>query len=179
MRKLVLAAIIIVNLILQSTIFQAIEIFGIKPNTAILIIVSYAILREDFEGSIVGFFVGLLTDLMFGYYIGLHALLGMLTGYLCGKPFRHFYKENYLMPIILTAASVTLYEFIFYVVNFMLKGRTEFDYYLAKVIIPEILYSTALSAFVYRLMLAVNTKLEAYEKKRASFLTKHDETRSI
>ena len=171
-RAITMIFVIIINFILQSTLFQYIAIAGIKPNTAILIIVSYAILRGDIEATLAGFFAGLLQDIFFGYYLGLFALLGALIGFVCGKPFKNFFPENYLLPVILTAISMLAHEFLFYVFSFLLYGRTELSYYFDRIILPGTIYTMVLSLVIYRLIYGINRRLEAHEKKRRHFFVK-------
>lgn len=168
-RVSVMFLVVVANFILQSTVFQYIAINGVKPNTAIIIIVSYAILRGDIEGAILGFFAGLLQDMFFGYYIGLYAFLGAMTGFACGKPFKDFFPENYLLPIILVLFSVLSYEFIFYIVSFLIYGKTEFSYYFKSIILPETIYTTAISLIFYRIVYGINRRLEKHEKKNQGF----------
>lgn len=166
MRYIVMFLLILFNLVLQSTLFQYVEILNIKPNTSILLIVSYAILRGDVEGSLFGFVIGLMQDMFFGKYIGLYALLGAVTGFLCGLPFKNFFRENLFMPLTLTAISTVFYEFAFYVTNFLFRGKLDFQYYAAKIIVPELVYNIFLSFIVYSLLYAINRKIEDFEKAR-------------
>jgi len=85
MRIIVVGFILLVNIILQSTYFEYIQIIGVKPNTAIAVIVAFSLMRGSFEGAVIGFFSGLLQDILFGSNIGFNALLGMYIGYFCGK----------------------------------------------------------------------------------------------
>ncbi len=163
MRVILFGLTIVINFIIQTSFLQNIEIIGVKPNTAIIIIVSYAILRGDLEGAIFGFFVGLMQDIFFGRYIGLYALLGMLTGFVCGKPFKDFYPENYLLSFFLVAISIVSYEFIFYFVNFLFRGKVELGLYLRKVIIPEAVYTTILTVPIYPIIYFINAKVEKHE----------------
>lgn len=164
MRIIVTFFLLVFNLVLESTLFQSIAIIGVKPNTALLIIVSYAMLRGDIEGALAGFFAGLLQDIFFGRYIGLHALLGMTVGFICGKPFKDFYRENYMAPLLLSALAIFGYEFAFYLTNFLLRARLDFFYYFQKIILPEAAYTVILSMPVYSLVYAVNARLEKHEK---------------
>ena len=84
-RVITLAIVLFLNLILQSTVLQHIAIIGIVPNTALIIILSMALLRGSTEGAAVGLFAGLLQDLFFGSSIGYYAFLGLVTGYIAGK----------------------------------------------------------------------------------------------
>jgi len=166
MRAVVVGFLLLFNLILQSTLFGHFEILGVLPNTAILIIVCYAILRGDVEGAIVGFFAGLLQDLFFARYIGFYALCGALTGYICGKPFKDFFRENYLLPMVLVLAAVLANSFVFYVIHFLLLGQTDLWYYFQKIILPETVYTLFLSIPAYRVIYGINERLEKFAKHR-------------
>lgn len=165
-RIITTSLILILNLILQSTLFQAIRIADIIPNTSIIIIISYAILRGRTEGAAVGCFSGILTDIFFGTSFGFYGLLGMLTGYLCGRSFHHLYRENYLLPIMISAIAVFIYENIIYLTGFLFSGNTEYFYFLIHLIIPEMVYTAVFSIIIYRLLFALNDWLEDKEKYR-------------
>ena len=165
MRIACMSVFLLTNLILQSTLFRHIEIIGIRPNTAVVLIVCYAMLRGDVEGAIFGFFAGLLQDIVFGRIIGLYAMLGLLTGYFCGKPFKDFYRENYLLPIFLISMAVITYEFFFYLLTFLFQGHVDLLFYFWRIMLPTMAYSTLLAIPLYRLVYAVNSAVEKYEKK--------------
>jgi len=172
LRVLVLSIIILFNFIIQSTILSHVQVFGIIPNTALIIVVTYAYLRDDVEGAIFGFCTGLLADIFFGRIIGVSALLLMLTGFFSGKPFRDFYKENYIVPIIMIGAASIVYEFMFYVLNFLLLGRVNFFRYFAQIILPTAAYNLVLCVFIYRMIYGINRRLEAREAKKKGFMKK-------
>ncbi len=169
MRILVTAVIVIVNFILQSTLFQYIEIMGIKPNTAIIIIVAFSFMRGEMSGAMLGLLIGLLQDMFFGTYIGINAILYMLTGLLCGKFFVDYYKENYLLVLVLTVVSTIFYEFLFFVTNILLRGYTDFAYYFNKIILPETVYTAFFAIFIYRLLFVINRQLEKRENLKRKF----------
>ena len=164
LRPFIMFLIIIMNLVLQSTLFQYIEILNIKPNSSILIIVSYAILRGDVEGSIFGFVTGLMQDIFFGQFIGLYALFGLLVGFFCGTPFKSFFRENIILSFVLSAIVSFAYGFAFYVTNFLFRGKIDFFYYFHKIILPEAVYTTFLSVAFYALIYWINRKVEDIEK---------------
>lgn len=158
--------ILLVNLVIQSTLFDYIEIVNIKPNTAVLIIISFAILRGDVSGAIIGFFAGLFQDIFFGNYIGLNAFLYMLIGYISAKPFKDFYKENYALPLLLSGVSTIFYEFSIYFTSFFFRGKLNIAFYLNKIILPSTVYTVLLSIPVYMLIYSLNKKIESIEKPK-------------
>ncbi|MCL2610162.1 MAG: rod shape-determining protein MreD [Defluviitaleaceae bacterium] len=166
LRILIVLLIIFINFILQSTLFHSIAIFGITPNTAIVIIVAFAIMRQDIEGAIIGFFAGLLQDIFFGNVIGLTALLYMFIGFLCGKPFKEFYLENYILPIALVGTSTILYNFLYYVINFLFRARLDFFTYFGIIILPETIYNIVLTLPLYIVLYQINKALEKRENEK-------------
>ncbi len=165
-RFFVITVLMIINFAASGTILFGIRILGIVPNLGLAFVVSYAILRGDVRGCIVGFFVGLIQDIFYGRYLGFYALTYSLTGFFCGKPFRDFYLENYLFPVVLTAAGSLLNNVLFYVFNFLLRARVDFGYYFTKVILPEAIYTTIVSLLYYKILYSLNKRLEDYERKK-------------
>lgn len=166
LRFLVMTGIVIFSFVLESTILNYAKVLGISPSLSLALVVSYGILRGDLSGAVLGFFLGLLQDIFFGRYLGFFALNYTLIGYFCGKPFRDFFRENYLFPLILTLLSSLVCGFWFYVFNFLLRARVDIWYYFYKVILPEALYTTLLSALVYKILYSVNKGIESYERKK-------------
>ena len=157
---------IILNFVIQATLFPHIAILGITPNTALLLIVSLCVLRSDLESAAAGAFAGLLQDLFFSRVLGLYTLIGLLIGYFFGKPFKNFYRENYWLPLLLSLLGCFLSDFAVYVFFFLFRGKTDLWYYIRWVILPGAIYTVILSLPVYRLIYSLNRLLEAQERRR-------------
>lgn len=67
-RKITMAVLILVSILLQSTVCQMIAIASIKPNLLIILIVSFGLMRGRRAGMLTGFFCGLLTDIFLKAY---------------------------------------------------------------------------------------------------------------
>lgn len=98
-----LVAIVLV-VCLQSSLTYFVSFNGIKPDLA-LVFVSFAGMvcgRE--QGMIVGFFTGLLYDLLntglFGFYAFTFSVIGLYTGTIQKK----VYEDSFFLPIILVFA---------------------------------------------------------------------------
>lgn len=167
LRKLVVALFMLVSFILQCSVFNHIAFAGIIPNMMIILTASFGFMRGEKEGLIIGFFCGLLNDIFFGSFLGFYALVLMYIGYLNGKFSRIFYPEDIKLPIALIITSDLSYGTICYILLFMLRGKFQFMYYFSHVILPEVLYTIVVTLFLYPLILKVNGKLEAREKRRA------------
>lgn len=167
LRKFIVAIFILVCFILQCSVFGSIAFAGIIPNLMIVLTSSFGFMRGEKEGLVIGFLCGLLSDIFYGDFLGFYALLLMYIGYLNGKFSRIFYPEDIKLPIALIVTSDLSYGLICYVLMFMLRGRLQFTYYFTHVILPEAMYTAVVTLFLYPLVLKVNEKLEARERRRA------------
>jgi rod shape-determining protein MreD len=161
-RFFVFAIIILVNFTLQATLFPHIAIMSVTPDTALVFIVSYAIIRGEIEGAIFGFGAGLVQDVLGGVIIGFFALLGFLTGYLCGKPFRDFFKDNFFLPFLVVIVAAFVYQFAVYVATVMFS-HADFWFHFRTVIFPKAIYTASFSVPVYAFVHFVNGRIERFE----------------
>ena len=164
-----MAALIIINYVLQSTVLTNFSILGVAPDTAIIFIISYGILRGDVEGAVFGFFSGLTHDILGAQFIGLYAMLGMFTGFVAGLPFKDYFKDNYFLPFMIVVASTLSYQLLIYFTSFLIHGRLDFWFYFTSIILPKTIYTAAISLPLYGLMFVINEKIENYEKNHSSF----------
>ena len=79
-----------------------------------------------------------------------------------------FFDEDIKLPIALIAVSDLVYGIVIYFFKFLLRSDFDFLYYLNQIIIPEAIYTVAVTLVVYPLLLFINHKLEAEEKRSAS-----------
>ncbi|WP_026475942.1 rod shape-determining protein MreD [Alkaliphilus transvaalensis] len=149
MKSIVIGMIIIVNLILQSTLFQYFKIFDVLPSTGLILVISFSIYSGKYKGAVIGFFVGILQDIMFGRVIGLNALVFMLTGYVVGLINRKVFKDNLLIPFALTALATVFYEGVNMLFIYLLGYRIELLNIFKKMLVVEVLYNSIFSVFIY------------------------------
>ena len=167
LRKAIVTLFVLACFILQCSVFSGLAFAGIIPNLMIILTSSFGFMRGEKEGLIIGFFCGLLSDIFFGSFLGFYALVLMYIGYLNGKFSRIFYPEDIKLPLALIVTSDLSYGTLCYILLFMLRGKFQFVYYFSHVILPEVLYTIVVTLFFYPLVLKVNEKLEARERRRA------------
>ena len=167
-RFLITAVIIIAAYLLQCTVFSSLELAGIKPNLLIIVTASFGFMRGSREGVLVGFVSGLLADIQFGDMIGFYALIYLLVGYINGMFQRLYFDEDIKLPLFLIAISEFLYGIIVYFLTYLLRSDFNFLLYLNKIILPELIYTIVITLGIYPLILFINHKLEAEEKRSAS-----------
>ena len=168
MLRVVLVGIsIIISYVFQTTFSSGISFGVAAPNIIMAFVCSYALLRGKKEGMYVGFILGILVDLFYGYYdvIGINAFLYMIIGFVIGMFHEIFYLEDILIPMAVVCVCDFLYNFIYYVITFLLRNKLDFIYYIKAIILPEMVYTIFITVFIYRLLMYFNKKLEAFEKR--------------
>lgn len=162
-RFFITVAIVFVCFLLQTTLFQHIALAGEVPNLILITVVAISYMRGRLEGMYIGFASGLLIDLLYGDLIGMNALLFVVTGYLVGICNEIYYRDELSVPIIIIAISDFGYNFVFYVFNFLLRGRFDVFYYIWKIILPEMVYTVLVACILYKLLHSLNYWLEQDE----------------
>ena len=125
-------------------------------------------MRGKKEGMVVGFISGLFIDILFNDLIGFYALIYMVLGYANGFFRKIFFDDDIKLPLILIAASDFIYGNIVCIFMFVMRSKFHYFYYLKSVIIPELIYTILVTIIVYQVILNINKKLEAEEKRSAS-----------
>ena len=159
-RKIIVALMILISFLLQSTVFKALAIGSISPNLLVVLTSSFGFMRGKKEGLWVGFFCGLLEDIFYGRLLGMHAVMYMYIGYVNGYFNRIFYGEDIKLPIFLNSVSELAYGLGTYAVMFLMRSRFAFFYYLTRIILPELVYTVILTLVFYRIIYSVNRNLE-------------------
>ena len=124
-------------------------------------------MRGPKDGMLVGFFSGLLTDIQFGNILGFYALIYLLAGYVNGLFEQLYYDEDIKLPLALVGATEFIYGLVVYLLMFMLRSEFDFLHYLRHIIIPELIYTIVVTLGLYPLILFINRRLEAEEKRSA------------
>lgn len=165
MRIIIMGLLIIVTYVLQTTLCPAIALASISPNLILVFIASFGFMRGKKSGLLLGFFCGLLLDVFYSDFLGYYALIYMSIGYFNGM-FNHLFFDNDIkLPMVLAGVSDLMFGVIIYFFSFLLYGKFHFFFYLSRFIIPEMLYTLAMTLFLYRIYHKVNDSLERYEKR--------------
>ncbi|MCM1184116.1 MAG: rod shape-determining protein MreD [Roseburia sp.] len=155
-RNLILFFVILISFILQTTLFQSLSFGGISPNLLMIVTVSYGFMFDRKYGMVVGFICGLLMDVFYGEVLGFYALIYLYIGAANGMFHTIFFQDDIKLPLALIAVSDFIYSIICYALLFLLRGRFDFQYYLVKIILPEIVYTMFVTVFLYPCILLLN-----------------------
>ena len=151
---------VVVCFILQNTLLKALELGAVSPNLLLVITASFGFIGGRKEGMFMGVLCGLFTDIFYGQLLGYYTLLYTMIGYANGFFHAVFYDMDIKQPMFLIAMSDLAYGLIQYFFLFLLRGKLEFGFYFANIIIPEFLYTVVLILFFYRGILRLYEKLD-------------------
>lgn len=158
---------LILCFLLQTTLMQKLKLAGVIPNLLLILTVSTGYLRGCKDGLITGMLCGILSDMVFGSVIGLHALFYLLIGYLNGYGNNIYFGNNFSVPLLLVGISDIVYGLMYYVFEFLLRGRLWFVYYLKAVILPEAVYSMLVAIILFKLLSIVDRLVMHKDSKEA------------
>lgn len=167
-RKIIVILIIMICYLLQSTLFKSLSFASISPNLLVIVTSAFGFMRGKKEGMIIGFACGLIMDIFYGSVIGFYALIYMYIGYMNGFFHKIFFPEDIKLPMILISASDVVCNLLIYFFLFLFRKKFAFSYYSLHVIVPELVYTILITIFLYFILLKINQKLEATEKRSAS-----------
>ena len=114
----VLILLTLFNFFLQSSLLPYISIFGVVPNTSIILILCIALFKGKAYGAIFGLFIGLLQDVVFSPIIGINAFIYFFLGYFLGTIENRLIRENMFIPILFSVLGVIYYNFSYYVFTY-------------------------------------------------------------
>ncbi len=134
--------------IIQPTWLEYIAMFGIKPNLFLIYTIIISCHYSKKEGAIVGFFFGLIMDLLSGSIIGLNGCLMLILAFFTAHFCEKFIRKNTLPEIMIIVFVATLcYELLYYTIAFL--GNLDFGNAFLKVLIPECLYNLIAAIPIY------------------------------
>ena len=101
MRTLYIILLYVLSLVLETTVFGKLSVFGAKPDLVLIVIVLVALHRGPLPGEIYGFIGGLLEDFVTFGSLGIQALVKTLTGFGVGFLRNKIEEENELLLMLL------------------------------------------------------------------------------
>jgi rod shape-determining protein MreD len=104
-RMLVLAAVIAVGVVLESTVLAHLRLGGARPDVLVLAVIAVAMGCGPVTGSVFGFAAGLVSDLQFAAPVGVSALVYAVVGFGVGASRLYFTSSRAWVHLLLAAAA--------------------------------------------------------------------------
>jgi rod shape-determining protein MreD len=135
---------IIIVLLVQSTVFGRMNIYGVRPDLPLLILIFIAGTAQPAESIIYGFFIGFVQDVYTPEFLGFNSLTMSIMGFSLGVMKETLTVENYSVKTLLTFVVCVVHDL------FYLSFYTAFDFSLLvklflKNSLPGALYTSILA----------------------------------
>lgn len=90
-----------IGLLLETTVFSRLSIYGAKPDFILILIVLIALKKGPMTGQIFGFIGGLMQDCLSYGVLGVQAMVKAITGFGSGFLKNKLEENNFLLIMIL------------------------------------------------------------------------------
>jgi rod shape-determining protein MreD len=150
LRFVVAAALLAVGALLQSVAGPSLPLVRGRPDTVLVVVLAWSMLRGSGEGAFVGFLGGVLLDSVTYTPFGINAALFGLLGYFTGLPEVNTYRGNLPYFLATTALATLVYHTLYFLILQALGNS-----------MPPLIetYATALPASLLNALLVVPTFL--------------------
>lgn len=159
MKKIfIMATIVVVSFVFQTSLFNFFEIFGVAPNISLILVIIFAMMSNGITGGIIGIITGVLYDAMLYNVFGIYTLIYFFIGAVIGTYSDSMLNENYLTYCTVTTVSTITMHFMLYLILFFLKYQVENSMFIISNIIFETVLNTILVVFVLRFIMFLFNK---------------------
>lgn len=138
MNKLILYLLLLLSFIIQSTLLQFIQIYGVIINLSLVVLVVISLQTNELYGGTLGLMLGILCDIFYSPYFGINTVIFMSIGYLLGNISENVYKFDFLTNLYFTIISTFFFHSMYYLINFFLKLQANSIVFMFKTIIIEV-----------------------------------------
>lgn len=151
-RTILLTVAVLTALLLQTTVFADVRLFGAKPELMYLLTIAFAILEGPASGAVAGFVGGMAQDFLLNQPKGITALTLTLVGYAIGMLRQFIASPSPVLPVVLIAGG-TFAGVVFYGVVSFLLGQLDTPWlYLFRVAALSAAYNAILTPLVFPLL---------------------------
>lgn len=148
-RSLLLAAVVVASLLLQTTVFADLRLLGARPELLYLVTIVFAFLDGPSVGATTGFICGMAEDFLLDQPKGITALTLTLLGYVVGLLRQYVVSPSPLFPLLLVGAGTFAGVLFYGVVSFLLGQLAVSIAYLVRVAALSALYNAILTPLLF------------------------------
>lgn len=146
---------------LQMLLIDGRTILGIKPNLILITVIVVSLWFGLYVGSFYGLIIGIITDILFGNSIGMFTILYSVIGTLIGFFSYNYRKENKIALVYVTVIATAVFEFIQFIIYFIISGHYNSILYLLYQIIATSFFNVVIVYIVYSLLYKILSFFES------------------
>ena len=163
-RALLLTAVLVAAVVLQVAVFSVVDVGGVVPNLALLVVVAAALVRGPEFAAVLGFVGGLAIDLAppADHIAGRWALALVVVGYLAGRVRQD--AGSSALAALVTVAACSFVGTSIYALSGMLLHDPSIPVSQALTVIPvAVVYDVVLTPFVLPLLMRLFRRLQPHQ----------------
>lgn len=129
MNASLLFVVLLIGFMIQGTVFQVQPFNAVQPTLTVILILLIAFFRGGSLSLVLGLLLGLVQDIVYGSFIGMHSFSLAVVGYFSGSTFRMFLHRSFLLFMM----TLLGYSFVYEVLNYgiaRLFGSMRIDFSL-------------------------------------------------
>lgn len=119
MKDSLLIAVALFSALLQMTVFPFLDLFGVRPNLCLIILIAFTACFGQLKGIRMGIYLGLSLDVLIGKGLGVYTFLYMLIAYIFSSIEEKIFKDNLITPLILIVSASVIEYLFFWVLSYM------------------------------------------------------------
>jgi rod shape-determining protein MreD len=146
---LLIAAVIVVAVVLQTSFFSTVPLLGAVPNVVPVVVICLGLLGGAVVGAVAGFAAGLLLDSILLQTLGVSSLALLIAGYLAGRYREGFEIANPLVPIALVGGLTLVGQAAFAAIQLTLGVEAPVSLLIIREIVVQALLAALLAIPIY------------------------------
>jgi len=135
--------------VMQVMFAPPLSIMGVTPNFLMVAVVVIAFMRGSRDGTILGFFAGLLFDLIGTTVVGPMALALTITGFIAGLMKEQIFASSWVLPVTVLGVASLIAETIYLVMLTALGMPMSFFSAFFTRALPGALYCMLIAIIVF------------------------------
>ncbi|MGI1691532.1 rod shape-determining protein MreD [Thermoanaerobacter uzonensis] len=156
MRKAYKYLLIVLLIILQSTLFRFIDIFGVKPDAVFIVVLSFSLLNGSWEAIYLSLFGGLIQDILFNNALGVTTFPLLIVSYITGLLSKSVFKESSFVAFVFVFLGTLLYNLVTMFSMVLMKYEFNFLSDFMNIAMIQAVYNSIITVFAYRYLVSFN-----------------------
>jgi rod shape-determining protein MreD len=136
-----LAIVLIVAFFMQASIAPHLSIMGARPDFILIVAALFGFAYGPQTGGLVGFFGGLLGDLLTGSAVGVGIMSKTVVGFFAGMVQRTIFVKSVVMPMLAIFIATWIHEFIYVGFLFLFGNTTSIETLIVNIVLPSAIYN--------------------------------------
>lgn len=138
--------------LIQTAIGPQIALARVRPDLILIIVLAWTLVYGPREGVLLAFAGGIWLDLFSGGFMGASSLALMAAALPAGTGYTTLFRTNLLVPIAAGILGTLTFSLVYYGLVALLGQAGPFLPTFARLIVPAMLYNTALIMLISPLL---------------------------